>query len=119
MAMRLCHQRVCVNLRVRFDREGTERHTMGYATDLSLGGMFIATVAPQPCSAKLIVRLSVPGLPLPLILHAVVRWTNACGMGVQFAPYGTRETSLITQLVHAANREAVLAGSEAAVAAAR
>jgi hypothetical protein len=107
MMTRRCHPRARVNLWVKFCREGSESHTSGCATDLSLGGMFIATVAPQPFGARLVVALGMPGAPQPLVLQAVVRWTNVCGMGVEFEACGVHETFLVTQHLHDANLESV------------
>jgi uncharacterized protein (TIGR02266 family) len=105
MDMQRRHPRTRAEIAVHFARTQADRHTIvGFASNLSLGGMFITTDVPLPLGTQVVVRLSVPGVSQLVGAHGVVRWTNAEGMGVQFAPCGPRETYFITQLNQIAKR---------------
>lgn len=98
------HSRVPFRETVVFTAKvGAERFT-GECQDISLGGMFIETVTPQPFGAEVIVHVHVPGEPAAFALPAVVRWVRNGGMGVQFGLLGARETHTITELAHAAQK---------------
>lgn len=92
------YQRAPVNLPVEFVVKGATGRVAGRATDVSLGGMFIETAKPPAFSEELVVHLAPPQVKKPIALKAVVRWTRADGMGVQFGLLGARETHAITEL---------------------
>jgi hypothetical protein len=82
---------------VQFSRKGSNDRLPGRSKDISLGGMFIETYAPLAFKSELVVHLQLPGEKAPFALPAVVRWTSAEGMGVQFGNLGARETFAITE----------------------
>ena len=92
------YRRTPVSLAVEFVVKGTTEQISGRAKDLSLGGMFIETSKPSAFSEELVVHLALPKGKTPIALKAVVRWTRADGMGVQFGLLGARETHAITEL---------------------
>jgi uncharacterized protein (TIGR02266 family) len=55
-----------------------------YSTNLSAGGIFIATSDPHPVGTHLELVVRLPGKRPALLVHAEVRWTDGSGMGVQF-----------------------------------
>jgi type IV pilus assembly protein PilZ len=67
--------------------------------DLSLGGMFVETLAPAPFGATVTVYLPLPGLRHEATIRATVRWTKPNGMGIQFGVMGARETHALMQLL--------------------
>jgi len=71
----------------------------GFATDISLGGAFVETDFPVAPGRDVVLRVWPPGWEDEAILPAVVRWTRARGMGVQFSSVGGRETRAIRALV--------------------
>jgi len=95
------HQRAPVDLPVEFAAKGTKERLAGRAKDISLGGMFVETPNPLPFRADLTVRVVLPGQKAPFEIPAVVRWTRADGMGVQFGLIGARETHAITEVTRA------------------
>ncbi len=79
----------------------------GVGRDISLGGMFVETEFPAPFNTEIVIHASFPGGEF--VLPAIVRWTCAEGMGVQFRELGLRETQAISEIVYrfqAAYREA-------------
>jgi hypothetical protein len=92
------YQRTPLSLPVEFVVKGSTERVTGRATDVSLGGMFIETPSPPAFSAELVVLLTPPQVKKPIDLKAVVRWTRADGMGVQFGLLGARETHTLTEL---------------------
>jgi uncharacterized protein (TIGR02266 family) len=84
----------------KFQRKDGADRTAGTARDISVGGVFIATVAPLPFGTEVIVHLRLPGHKDEMALPGVVRWTRADGMGLQFGLLGARETHAITEIVH-------------------
>jgi hypothetical protein len=71
----------------------------GTGTDISLGGMFIETDIPCTFGESIIVYVALERRRRPLVLPAVVRWTRASGMGVQFGLLGARDTREIAEYV--------------------
>jgi hypothetical protein len=69
------------------------------AVDISLGGMFIVTKRPAPFGAEIRIYARLHGAEGEFALPAIVRWTKADGMGVQFGPLGAKETLAITEIV--------------------
>ena len=67
--------------------------------DMSLGGMYIETSAPQAYGTALTVILRLPGMKEESRIHAIVRWWKPTGMGVQFGVMGARETHALTTML--------------------
>ena len=67
----------------------------GRATDISLGGMFVATSTPLPFGSEAVVTIAFPKQRGTFALLGVVRWTREGGMGIQFGLLGARETHAI------------------------
>ena len=91
------HQRTPIDLAVEFLVQGSDRRYPAVAKDVSIGGMFVETPVPLPFATQLAILLPHPS-GKPLVLPAVVRWTQAAGMGVQFGLLGARETHALTEL---------------------
>lgn len=70
----------------------------GRATDISLGGMFVATSAPLPFGSEVVVSIAFPHQRGTFALSGVVRWTHEGGMGIQFGLLGARETHAIANV---------------------
>ena len=92
------HTRASLDVPVEFVKKGSAERVAGQAKDISLGGMFIETRTPPAFASELTIHLTFPGQKAPFALPAVVRWTRADGMGVQFGLIGARETHAITEL---------------------
>jgi type IV pilus assembly protein PilZ len=71
----------------------------GSARNVSIGGMFVVTELRLPFGAALMIRIDLPGMSQLAELPAVVRWTSAEGMGVQFGVMGARETHGLLSLM--------------------
>jgi hypothetical protein len=67
--------------------------------DISLAGMFIETNAALAYGTPLRLVMTLPSLPEPVIIPAIVRWSGAEGVGVQFRELRERETWVLHQLV--------------------
>jgi hypothetical protein len=91
--------RVPICIDVEFARNGSADLLPGRSRDISLGGMFIETYAPLAFKAEIAVHLRFPGESGVLVVPAVVRWTDADGMGVQFGNLGARATYAIAELM--------------------
>jgi Tfp pilus assembly protein PilZ len=90
-----------VDLPVAFTCGDSGETLSGTGKDLSLGGMFIETNRAVSFGIEILVRIALPGLNEPLVVPAMVRWTCAAGMGVQFGLLGARVTHAITEIVRA------------------
>jgi hypothetical protein len=90
--------RAPINQPVLFALKGDDSFSEGLAKDVSLGGMFITTEFPAPFGAEITVHATLDGSG-ELALPAIVRWTRADGMGLQFQLLGARETFTITEIV--------------------
>ncbi len=89
-------QRACrrIDLEVSVDLESAHNFFSGVASNISVGGLFIATREPRTIGELVTVRLSLPGDERPLTVEGVVRWIRtesagpggegAAGVGVQF-----------------------------------
>jgi Tfp pilus assembly protein PilZ len=84
---------------VLFAPKDDDAFTDGMSVDISLGGMFIASEAPAPFGAEIVVHITLDEGTEELVLPAIVRWTRPDGMGVQFGLLGARETFAITDIV--------------------
>jgi hypothetical protein len=89
---------VAIDLPVEVTVRDSEERAPGVARDISVGGMFIETALSVRFGSAVFVGFSVPGQSEPMLLPAIVRWTKADGMGVQFRLLGARETFVITQM---------------------
>lgn len=90
---------------VVFTKKGSDVRAQGQSTDISLGGMYIETHAPEPFGTDVVIHVHVPGEPSAYALPAIVRWVEPSGMGVQFGNLGARETHTITELVASYEKE--------------
>lgn len=90
-------ERSTLELVVKFFVDGVEH--LGTATNISVGGVFVATDAPAAFGATIMVELDLPNAADPLCITSFVRWTNADGMGLQFDLMGARETHALTELL--------------------
>ncbi|HLK92625.1 MAG TPA: TIGR02266 family protein [Polyangia bacterium] len=85
-------QRACrrIDLEISVDLESEHNFFSGVASNMSVGGLFIATRDPgdsRKIGDLVTVRLTLPGDERPVTVDAVVRWIRAgepAGMGVQF-----------------------------------
>ena len=89
-------QRACrrIDLEVTVDLESAHNFFSGVASNISVGGLFIATREPRKIGELVTVRLALPGDDRSLTVDGVVRWIRAqegsqeregaVGMGVQF-----------------------------------
>lgn len=81
---------------------GSEAGGSGIGKDISIGGMFIETNAPDLVfGAEITVRVSLRGATGTMDefeLPGVIRWVRTGGMGVQFGLLGAHETHAITEL---------------------
>lgn len=92
------YQRTPVDVAVEFVAKGSGERSPGRAKDISVGGMYVETPTPAAFGAEIVVHVLLPGQKASLALPAVVRWTRAGGMGLQFGLLGARETHAITAL---------------------
>ena len=98
------YERTPIDVPVTFSRKAApgepveERAGEGRATDISLGGMFVATSAPLPFGSEVVVYMAFPKQRGTFALGGVVRWTHAGGMGIQFGLLGARETHAIANV---------------------
>jgi type IV pilus assembly protein PilZ len=92
------YERTPIDIAIDFSRPGSDARSPGRATDISIGGMFIETSAPQAFSTEIVVHLMIPGQRSAMAIPGVVRWARGGGMGVQFRLLGARETHAIMSL---------------------
>jgi len=91
------HQRVAADIPAACEGGGTAFD--GVATDVSLGGVFIETEQRPEFGSQMSVVLQVGGKLGALRCTGTVRWSNACGFGMQFGLLGARETHGLIALV--------------------
>jgi hypothetical protein len=87
-----------IDVDVELIMEGLARAVRATVRDISVGGAFIATRFVPSFGSSLSVRITLPGNTAPTLLRAIVRWTSAAGVGIQFQQMGGRETSAISEL---------------------
>lgn len=98
------HSRKALQTSVAFQaKDGARRD--GMCSNVSIGGMFIETLFVVPFGEEVTVFMRLPGLKDEVSVKAVVRWTEAEGMGVQFGTMGARETYALTKLIASAPKE--------------
>lgn len=100
------YERTPIDVDVEFSPRGATARSRGRAKDISLGGMFVETAASAPFGTEVVVLLLPPGQKVTIAIPAVVRWSGAKGMGLQFGLLGARETHAITELARARTRAA-------------
>lgn len=98
------HTRLAVNLLI--DYQVLDQFLYDYATNISLGGVFIRSQNPLPVGTKLRVQFSLPGLE-----ETVVTWGEVAhvieerakegfrGMGIRFDDLDPKSKRVIDQLV--------------------
>ena len=99
------HTRLAVNLLI--DYQVLDQFLYDYATNISLGGVFIRSTNPLPVGPKLRVQFSLPGLE-----ETVVTWGEVAhvieerakegfhGMGIRFDDLDPKSKRVIDQLVN-------------------
>jgi uncharacterized protein (TIGR02266 family) len=86
------------HLIVEISYESEDNVYTGFTSNLSEGGLFIATYAPLPIGTSCTVELTLPGETEPINARCVVRWLREYnpasdappGMGVQFVEMDER-----------------------------
>jgi hypothetical protein len=78
--------------------DATGAPQVGYATEISLSGMRIETIAPLPFGAEVTLGIPLPGAA-PVEVASKVLWSSATAMKVQFGAMGARETHALTRLL--------------------
>jgi len=71
-------------LPIRFKASESDPWIDAETKNIGVGGAFIATSQAQPVSRTLTVEVRLPTTDQTFVLPAVVRWSAADGMGVQF-----------------------------------
>lgn len=99
------YKRAPVDLALEFVHPTTQERTVGRATDMSIGGMFVQTTNPAAFGLQVTLTVTFPEERRPIELPAIVRWTRpGQGMGVQFGLLGARETHAIMEATHHATK---------------
>jgi len=112
------HTRLPVNLLI--DYQVLDQFLYDYATNISLGGVFIRSQNPLPVGTKLRVQFSLPGLE-----ETVVTWGEVAhvieerakegfrGMGIRFDDLDSKSKRVIDQLVTTGAHTILSAGKAA------
>ena len=74
----------------------------GKSRDLSLGGMFVHTVATLRFATEVTLQLSIASLKYEGELPAVVRWNSPGGVGLAFRSLRARDVHALNQLFRSA-----------------
>ena len=86
---------------------------MGLASDLSVGGIYVAGLSPPPVGEKVLIELQM-GEDDPIRLEGVVRWHREGedgapgGCGVQFVDLAPTTSALLTRLLERLGKEPLL-----------
>ncbi len=98
------HERKTVNLLI--DYQTLDQFFNDYATNISLGGVFIRSKNPLPVGTKLRVAFSLPGLTKMVEtwgevahVHDIRGDEGFTGMGVRFADLDAKSKKIIDELV--------------------
>ena len=75
-----------------------EAHHPGQTRDLSLGGMFVHTVAPLRFATEVTLQLAIASLKYEGEVPAVVRWISQGGVGLAFRSLRARDVHAFNQL---------------------
>ncbi len=97
--------RVPILLQVRY-RTIKEQYS-GFAEDMSIGGVFIATPRPLAAGTLLTLEFSLPDCPEPLKVKGIVAWARAApsrldqrrGMGIKFEDLSQRDKKRISSWI--------------------
>ena len=101
--------RVPVDLQLDYFADDCQLYT--FATNLSDGGVFVQSKAPEPPGSMLELRLTVPEEPEPIQLQGEVVWFKTMpvgegpGMGVRFVNLDRQRKRRITSLLKRIQRE--------------
>lgn len=95
MTGRRVHERYECNLPVTLIH-GEEEHVAN-ATNVSLGGIYMVTMASLPYGTVVNVRFRVPALKEDATVEATVRWAKDDGLGVQFGSLRALEVWALNQ----------------------
>lgn len=90
------HQRTELFVEIAFTSEGGS--AIGYARNISLGGMYVETTDPAPFGTKVTLHVPLPGFDDLADIEAIVRWQDDAGMGLQFGTMGAKLTFALTEL---------------------
>ena len=90
------HDRYAIQLEIVLVR-GDERH-VGQTRDLSLGGIFVHTVAPLRFATELELHISLPALKYEGQIPSIVRWSGEGGLGLAFRSLRARDVHAFNQL---------------------
>ena len=90
------HDRFAIQLEIVLV-EG-ETHHQGTTRDLSLGGMFVHTVAPLRFGTEVTLQLAIGSLKYVGEVPAVVRWKSPGGVGLAFRSLRARDVHALNQL---------------------
>jgi len=101
------HERLAVNLMI--DYQVLDQFLYDYATNISLGGVFIRSSNPLPVGTKLRVQFSLPGLKDMVttwgeVAHVVEDRSKQgfAGMGIRFSDLDPAQKRTIDQLINVA-----------------
>jgi type IV pilus assembly protein PilZ len=103
------HARAPLRARVDFELVSDETFLFEYASNLSRGGIFLATHNPLPVGTKLVLRFALPDEPSRTIRVAGrVTWVNPYvqggknlnpGMGIEFVDLSHEDQEAISRIV--------------------
>jgi uncharacterized protein (TIGR02266 family) len=94
-------------LQVEVTLQGDDNFFSGLATNVSSGGLFVATYTPRPLGSSIALELRLPGRPELIQTTAQVRWVRAYsdggdgvpGMGLQFLALCPADEAAIAHFV--------------------
>lgn len=92
--------RIPTSLAVLVESETGE--TVGMATDLGIGGVFVSAADSPAYGTVVHVHIAPPDVPSEVRLQGVVRWITELGFGIQFDALGARETHTLSVLLEEA-----------------
>ncbi|NDY41463.1 TIGR02266 family protein [Dissulfurirhabdus thermomarina] len=95
---------------IRVDYRTRDRSFTGFAENLSVGGLFIASPSPLPKGTLLTLEFTLPGDAAPLRLKGIVTWTREAtlapgqrrGMGIKFEHLSLEARQRLLQLIRSA-----------------
>ena len=93
------HPRLPVRGPVEFTGTDPKHVTFGFATDVSVGGIFVETPFPARAGRLIVLRVWRPAWSEEVSLRGVVRWARPGGMGVEFTSVGRCEARILGALV--------------------
>lgn len=87
-----------IQMGVEYRKKGTDTAEVGTARNISIGGMLIEAETLPAFGDEITVRFQITAGGPIFELPAIVRWTTAAAMGIQFQSIGVREANAITEL---------------------